>query len=71
MNPINQELRELRMVKEHYLRVLRTDELIVKGEVDDDGRPRLSEGDVLRIRAKIDGIDVRIGELLVEDTDNF
>ena len=63
-NPVNFELRELRMSKEHYTRILKEDELIIKGELIDDGRPRLTENDKKKINAKIDAIGEKIDELL-------
>ena len=63
-NPVNFELRELRMSKEHYTRILKEDELIIKGELIDDGRPRLTDDDKKKINAKIDAINERINELL-------
>ena len=63
-NPVNFELRELRMSKEHYTRILKEDELIIKGELADDGRPLLTQNDKRKIRAKIDAISEKIDELL-------
>ena len=63
-NPVNFELRELRMSKEHYTRILKEDELIIKGELIDDGRPRLTENDKKKINAKIEAINEKINELL-------
>lgn len=63
-NPVNFELRELRMSKEHYTRILKEDELIIKGELTDDERPRLTQNDKKKINAKIDAINERINELL-------
>lgn len=63
-NPVNFELRELRMSKEHYARILKEDELIIKGELTDDGRPRLTEDDKKKINAKINAIGEKIDELL-------
>ena len=63
-NPVNFELRELRMSKEHYIRILKEDELIINGELTDDGRPRLSEIDKRKINAKINAITEKIEELL-------
>ncbi|WP_406536637.1 hypothetical protein [Methanobrevibacter sp.] len=63
-NPVNFELRELRMSKEHYTRILKEDELIIKGELIDDGRPRLTDNDKKKINAKIEAINEKINELL-------
>ena len=64
--PINQELRELRMVKEHYQIVLRNDEQMKEsGEVGDV--PLLSDKDILKINQKIDSITVEIDKLLNVD----
>ena len=63
-NPVNFELRELRMSKEHYTRILKEDELIIKGELIDDGRPRLTNNDKKKINAKIEAINEKINELL-------
>lgn len=65
--PVNFELRELRMSKEHYNRILKEDDLIVKGEKVDDGRPRLTDKDKVKIKAKINIIDEKIYELLLLD----
>lgn len=62
-NPVNRELWELRMVKEHYLRVLENDALL-KSNGNPDGVRLLSDGDIVRIRGKISGLDERIGVLL-------
>ena len=67
--PVNFELRELRMSKEHYSRILKEDELIVKGEIVDDGRPRLTDKDKVKIEAKINGITERINDLLMLEDD--
>ena len=63
-NPVNFELRELRMSKEHYTRILKEDELIINGKLTDDGRPRLTQNDKMKINAKIDAITEKIDELL-------
>lgn len=64
--PINQELRELRMVKEHYQIVLRNDaEMKESGQVGDV--PLLSDEDILKINKKIDSITVEIDKLLNVD----
>ena len=63
-NPVNFELRELRMSKEHYTRILKEDELIIKGELIDDGRPRLTDNDKKKINARIEAINEKINELL-------
>lgn len=69
VNPVNQELRELRMSKEHYENILRTDDYIVNGVIEDDGRPRLSSKDKERIHLKLDGINSKISELLLLEDD--
>ena len=64
--PINQELRELRMVKEHYQIVLRNDaKMKESGQVGDV--PLLSDKDILKINQKIDSITVEIDKLLNVD----
>ena len=63
-NPVKFELRELRMSKEHYTRILKEDELIIKGELIDDGRPRLTDNDKKKINARIEAINEKINELL-------
>lgn len=68
-NPVNFELRELRMSKEHYTRILKEDELIINGELVDDDRPRLMKDDKKKINAKIDAINEKINELLNINTE--
>lgn len=66
--PINQELRELRMAKEHYERILRDDQKI-KASGDIDGFLLLSDEDIAKINTKLDIIGIKIGELLEEVND--
>lgn len=69
MNPINQELKELRTAIEHYERILREDALISTGELEDDGRPKLSQNDIDKIKAKINGLTEKRDELLKQEKD--
>lgn len=69
MNPINQELREYRNAIEHYNRILHEDELIRNGDLPDDGRPVLTEKDIININAKITGLKEQRDELLVQYKD--
>lgn len=62
--PINQELRELRMAKEHYTNVLLQDRLFKSKDVVDDDVKLLSEQDIDKINMKIDVIDEKIVNLL-------
>jgi len=69
MNPINKELQELRTAIEHYERILREDALIRTGELEDDGRPKLSQIDIEKIKAKINGLTEKRDELLKQEKD--
>ena len=69
INPINRELQELRLTIEHYERVLREDTLIAAGELEDDGRPKLSQEDITKIKAKIEGLTMKRNELLSHEKD--
>ena len=66
--PINQELRELRMVKEHYKRILSDDaKLKESGEIE--GARLLNDEDIAKINTKLDAVDERITGLLSETND--
>ena len=67
-NPVNVELRELRMTKEHYLRILKEDK-IIKDSGNVEGYMLLNDKDIEKINNKIDLITVKIGELLAEESD--
>lgn len=69
MNPINKELQELRTAIEHYERIMREDILISTGELEDDGRPKLSQNDIDKIQAKINGLTEKRDELLKQEKD--
>lgn len=69
MNPINKELHEIRTVIEHYERVLREDALISVGEMEDDGRPKLSQKDIDKIMAKLNALTEKRDNLLSQDKD--
>ena len=69
MNPINKELQETRTAIEHYQRIMREDTLISVGEMEDDGRPRLSQNDIDKIKAKINGLTEKRNELLKQEKD--
>lgn len=64
-SPVNQELRELRMVKEHYEKVLSDDAMFKENGVVGDGVRLLSDEDISRINRKISALDEKIGELLL------
>lgn len=66
MNPINQELREVRMSIEHYNRILREDVWISIGELEDDGRPKLSNEDKDKIHETLKRLESRKQELIKE-----
>lgn len=63
MNVVNRELRELRIIKEHYKRVLDMDKQI-KESGDVEGCLLLSDEDIVKINTKIDLISVEIEKLL-------
>lgn len=67
--PINQELRELRMAKEHYSSVLVQDKFYKSLEKIDDDVKLLSDKDIEKINLKINAIDSKIVELLKEAKD--
>ncbi len=67
--PINQELRELRMAKEHYSSVLVQDKFYKSLEEIDDDVKLLSDKDIEKINLKINAIDSKIVELLKEAKD--
>lgn len=67
MNPINKELQELRTAIEHYERIMREDTLISTGELEDDGRQKLSQNDIDKIKAKINGLTEKRDELLKQE----
>lgn len=67
--PINQELRELRMAKEHYSSVLVQDKFYKSLEKIDDDVKLLSDKDIEKINLKIDSINSKIVELLKEAKD--
>lgn len=69
MNPINRELQEIRTAIEHYERIIREDTLIGAGELEDDGRPKLSQEDIDKIKAKISGLTEKRDELLKQEKD--
>ena len=67
--PINQELRELRMAKEHYSSVLVQDKFYKSLEKIDDDVKLLSDKDIEKINLKINAINSKIVELLKEAKD--
>lgn len=69
MNPINRELKYCRNAIEHYNRILREDNMIKNGEKAADGRPKLSNKDILRIREKIKLLTDKRDELLRQEKD--
>ena len=69
MNPINQQLKDYRIAIEHYERILREDTLINLGELEDDGRPKLSQEDINRIQKKLKGLKEQRDELLTKEKD--
>lgn len=66
--PVNQELRELRMTKEHYLRILKEDAYL-KESGNVDGYMLLTDEDIAKINTKLDLIGIKIGELLSAEND--
>lgn len=69
MNIINQELHDYRKAIEHYQRILKEDTLITKGEIPDDGRPKLTENDIKKINEKITVLTEQRDELLLKEKD--
>lgn len=69
MNPINQELHNYRHAIEHYNRILKDDAAIKNGEIEDDGRPLLTDKDIEKINQKLDGLKSQRDELLKQDKD--
>ena len=62
-NVVNSELRELRMAKEHYQRILKEDKYI-KESGDIENYLLLSDEDIAKINTKIDLITIEIEKLL-------
>ena len=69
MNPIKKELHETRTAIEHYERIVREDTLISTGEMEDDGRPKLSQKDIDNIKTKIGILNEKRDELLKQEKD--
>lgn len=69
MNPINRELREYRNMIEHYTRILKEDQWIKIGELEDDGRPKLSNDDISKIKLKIESLEEQRNHLLKQEKD--
>ncbi len=69
MNSVNRDLINYRNAIEHYTRILKEDSLINDGEMEDDGRPRLSEKDKVKINEKIEGLTEKRDELLEQEKD--
>ena len=69
MNPLNRELRDVRIAIEHYNRILQEDVWISIGELEDDGRPKLSELDKKKINNKLEILEEKKQELLAEIRD--
>ena len=68
--PVNEELRELRMTKEHYLRILKED-AIIKESGNVEGYMLLTDEDIAKINTKIDLIGIKIDGLLRVEKDYF
>lgn len=69
MNSINRELQDYRIAIEHYNRILKEDIWISLGELEDDGRPKLSNEDKEKIKEKIKGLEEKREKLLSQDKD--
>lgn len=69
MNSINRELQDYRIAIEHYNRILNEDIWISLGELEDDGRPKLSNEDKEKIKEKIKGLEEKRQKLLSQDKD--
>lgn len=67
-NAVNLELRELRMAKEHYQRILKEDKYI-KESGDIENYLLLSDEDIAKINTKIDLITIEIEKLLKLEKD--
>lgn len=66
--PVNKDLRELRMAKEHYINILKNDEKLKK-ENNPENNILLTEKDIAKINSKIEGISEKIDELLLVEKD--
>ena len=64
MNSLNQELRDVRIAIEHYNRILKEDTWIGLGEMEDDGRPKLSNEDKESINKKINELEEKRQSLI-------
>lgn len=64
MTPLNQELLEIRIAIEHYNRILKEDVWISIGEMEDDGRPKLSNEDKEIINKKLGTLEEKRQALL-------
>lgn len=69
MNPINQELKDYRVLIEHYEKILKEDELLCKGELSDKDRPRLTAHDKLKINEKLEILREQRDILLLQDNE--
>lgn len=67
-NAVNAELRELRMAKEHYQRILKEDKYI-KEKGDVENYLLLNDEDIAKINTKIDLITIEIEKLLRVEKD--
>ena len=52
-----------------YQRILKEDTLITKGEIPDDGRPKLTDNDIKKINEKITVLTEQRDELLLKEKD--
>ena len=66
--PINKELRELRIAKEHYVNILKHDEEL-KSAGNPEGHLLLNKEDIKKINLKIEGLSSKIDELLITEKD--
>ena len=70
MNPVNQELKDYRVLIEHYTQILKEDNLIKKGEMENtDNRPLLSEEDIVKINLKLESLNEQRNILLFKEDD--
>lgn len=63
VNPVNRELRELRMLKEKYMLILEQNDNV------SDEEHLLTEDDITKINLKVKTISEKIDELLKSDND--
>ena len=69
VNQLNSDLSDVRHLLEHYRNILDMDFRIKSGSVESDGRPLLSDDDIVRINEKIEGL-VELRDSLLRSVDD-